>query len=205
MENQSMNQVKIAVGEKFPLFPEGTKRVIGTDAAFFEANEFNQGYSLCVYLTDISFGDIQSFRNDKITMKVLQANDGIVLPLIKIGNTMLFEMSFNPVLYSDDRYLQLAESNNILSMFLIESRTGTVKAIRQCNLPLKMIQICREAWSRAMLDPNFTAKFNEWSSRMSKYPIRTLWDRATSAGALGETYSLQEINMPNQYKPQKNI
>ncbi|MNS71914.1 hypothetical protein D3C72_1053060 [compost metagenome] len=178
---------------------------MGTDAAFFEANEFNQGYSFFVYLTDISFSDIYSFRNDKITMKILQANDGIVLPLTKIGNTMIFEMSFNPVLYNDDRYLQLAESNNILSMFLIESRTGTVKAIRQCNLPLKMIQICKEAWSRAILDPNFTVKFNEWSSRMSKYPIRTLWDRATSAGTLGETYNLQEINMPNQYKPQENI
>lgn len=202
---EDLELVKIEVGKKFPLFKESVEKLKGTDGAYFEANEFNQGYFFCIHLANITFMDKQSFRNDKIQMRILQGSDGLVLPIIKFGKSMMFEMSFNPTLYDDGRALQFVESNNMLTIFLIESNTGELKAIRQCNLPLKMIQICKEAWSRAILDLNFTQKFDEWMQRLSGYSMQTLWDRATKVGELGETYDLQDIQTPRQYQPQKDI
>lgn len=199
---EEVELVSIEVGKKFPIYEESIEKLKGMDGAHFEANDFGQGYSFCVHLSNITFMDKQSFRNDKVTMKILQGNDGLVLPMIRFGKSMLFEMNFNPTLYDDDRALQLASTNNMLLIYLIESNNGVLKAIRQCNLPLKMIQICREAWGRAILDPNYTSKYNEWLERTSKHSLKTLWDRATNVGDLGETYDLQDIKIPNQYKPQ---
>lgn len=196
---------EIKVGEKFPLFAESVEKLKGTDGAFFEATDFNQGYFFCIHLTDISFLDKQSFRNDKIAVKVLQGDGGMVLPMIMFGKSMIFEMNFDPTLYDDERVFQLAEGYNILTIFLIESNNGVVKAIRQCNLPLKMVQICKEAWGRAMLDLDFSSKFQAWMARLNNYSLQTLWDRATKVGDMGETYDLSEIQTPNAYRPQGDI
>ncbi|OME54135.1 hypothetical protein BSK59_16275 [Paenibacillus odorifer] len=195
--------IDIRVGQRFPLFSESVEKLKGIDGAHFEANEFNQGYFFCIHLTDITFMDKQAFRNDKISVRVLQGDSGMVLPIIKFGKSMVFEMVFDPTLYTDERAFQLVDTNNILTLFLIESNTGELKAIRQCNLPLKMIQICREAWGRAMLEVDFSKRFVEWNAKLSKYSLQTLWDRATKVGDMGETYDLQEITTPNQYKPQQ--
>lgn len=193
--------INIEVGQPFPLYNNSIKRLKGIDGAFFEANDSNQGYNFCIHLTNISYMDTHIFRNDKIQMRVLQGSDGLVLPMIKFGKSMMFEMNFNPNLYDDDRALQITDTNNILNLFLIESNNGVLKAIRQCNFPLKMIQICKEAWSRAILDPEYNIKYGEWLKRTSNYALQTLWDRATKVGAMGETYDLRDIRVPNQYQP----
>ncbi|TVX85958.1 hypothetical protein [Paenibacillus agilis] len=197
--------IDIRVGKKFPLFSESVEKLKGIDGAFFEANEFNQGYFFCVHLANINFMDKQCFRNDKISVRILQGSDGLVLPLMKFGKSMIFDINFDPTLYADERVFQFVDTNNILTIFLIESNTGEVKAIRQCNFPLKMIQICREAWGRAMLDLNFSEKYTEWIGRMNNYSQQTLWDRATKVGDMGESFNLQEIKTPNNYKPQGDI
>lgn len=203
--SEEIELVDIRVGQKFPLFTDSLERMRGMDGAYFEANDFNQGYFFCIHLTNINFMDKQSFRNDKISVRVLQGDGGMVLPIIKFGKSMMFEMNFDPTLYSDTRAFQFVDTNNILTIFLIESNNGELKAIRECNLPLKMIQICREAWGRAMLDIGFSDKFKEWINRLNKYSLQTLWDRATKVGEMGETYDLQEIKTPNQYKPQQGL
>ncbi|WP_255305653.1 hypothetical protein [Paenibacillus sp. Mc5Re-14] len=196
---------EIKVGERFPLFANSIEKLKGIDGAKFEATDFNQGYFFCIHLTDISFMDKQSFRNDKIAVKVLQGDGGMILPMIMFGKSMIFEMKFDPTLYDDERVFQLAEGYNILTIFLIESNNGVVKAIRQCNLPLKMVQICKEAWGRAMLDLDFSSKFQAWTTRLNNYSLQTLWDRATKVGSMGETYDLNEIKTPNAYRPQGDI
>ncbi|MGG4105121.1 hypothetical protein AAXB25_14490 [Paenibacillus lautus] len=197
--------IEVKVGEKFPLFTESVEKLKGIDGAFFEANEFGQGYYYCMHLTDISYMDKLSFRNDKISVRVLQGDYGMVLPMIKFGKSMIFDMNFDPTLYNDERALQFTDTNNILTIFLIESNNSVLKAIRQCNLPLKMIQICREAWGRAMLDLEFSEKYRAWTERLNNYSLQTLWDRATKVGEMGETYDLNEIYTPNNYKPQGDI
>lgn len=70
---------------------------------------------------------------------------------------------------------------------------------------MKMIQICREAWSRAILDTHYNDKYNEWLNRTSSYPLEILWIIATNVGQLGETYDLRDIMIPNQYRPQDSV
>lgn len=198
---EEVELINVEVGQPFPLYKDSVKHLRGIDGAFFEASDFNQGYNFCIHLTNISYMDTHIFRKEKIQMKVLQGSDGLVLPMVRFGKSMMFEMNFNPNLYDDNRALQLTDTNNILNMFLIESNNGVLKAIRQCNFPLKMIQICREAWSRAILDPSYNEKYEEWLKRTSSYALQTLWDRATKVGELGETYDLRDIKIPNQYQP----
>lgn len=197
--------ISIEVGKEFPLFQESCKMLKGTDGAHFEASDFNQGYMFCIHLAGINFMDKQAFRNEKIEMRILQGDYGMVLPMIKFGKALTFEMTFDPTLYDDERALQFTETNNMLILYLIESNSNVLKAIRKCNLPLKMIQICKEAWSRAMLEVNHSEKFKEWCARLSNYPLQTLWDRSTKVGELGETYDLQDIKIPQHYKPNNEI
>lgn len=196
--SEEIEFVELSVGNKFTLFQESTKRLKGNDGAFFEASDFNQGYMYCIYLTNVTFMDKNAFQKKSIEIRILEGGDNLVLPMAKFGTEFTFEMSFDPTLYEDERSLQFVETNNMLTMFLIDSDTGTIKAIRQANMPLKMIQICRIAWSKAILDVNFSSKYTEWFGRMRKYPLEVLWDRATKVGRMGETFNLDEIKYPVQ-------
>ncbi|NKI24721.1 hypothetical protein HFN20_26575 [Paenibacillus dendritiformis] len=130
---EELELIKLEVGKKFLLYEESVKRLMGRDGAFFEAGENGQGYYFCVHLTNISFMDKHTFRNDKVSMRVLQGSDGLVLPMVKFGKSLMFEMNFNPTLYDDTRALQLSDTKNLLTMFLIESNNGDLKAIRHAT------------------------------------------------------------------------
>ncbi|MCR8994685.1 hypothetical protein [Brevibacillus laterosporus] len=195
-KNEEIELYDIRVGQKFPLFSGSTESLKGKDGAHFEATDLNQGYFFCIHFTNISFKELKTFKESSISMRILQGNDHMVIPMIKFGNAMTFEMVFDPTLYSDNRALQFTETNNILTIFLIDSDTGVLKGIRKCNLPLKMIQICKSSWARAIINPHFSEQFNEWVARMSNYPVETLWERATYVGKLGETYNIEEIKYP---------
>jgi len=204
MEHAEIFEIK--VGEKMPVFQKSLEKMKGRDGAVFEASEFNQGYNFFIHLANISFMEKHIFQTERVHMRVLQGSDGLVLPMMQFGKTgLMFEILFDPTLYDDNRSLQFTNRSNILTMILIESTNGIVKAIRQCNLPLKMIQICKEAWAKAILDPEYRKKHNEWAEKISRYPLQTLWSRATKVGELGESYNLEDIKIPNQYKPNKNI
>lgn len=129
----------IRVGRKFPLFTDSIKNYKGKEGVHFEATDFNQGYFFCIHFPNISFMELKAFRDSSISMRILQGNDNMVMPMIKFG-IGTFEMVFDHTLYNDNRALQFTETNNMLTVFLIDSNTGILKSIRTCNLPLKMIQ-----------------------------------------------------------------
>lgn len=195
-EPEEFELVHIGVGEKFPLFSDSVERMKGKDGAFFEAVDYNQGYMFCIHFSNVRQAEIDIIRNKTISMRIIE-EDGMVLPMIRFGNSLVFEMVFDPTLYTDARSLQIVDTNNILSIFLIESNTGVIKVIRQTNFPLKMIQICKEAWSRAILDLNFSKRFSEWYDRLqSRYTPEGLWNRAKYVGKMGESYNIEEIKYP---------
>jgi hypothetical protein len=199
MENfEGVELINIVVGQKFPLFEKGYEQHKGQEYAVFEASEFNQGYMFCAYIPHPRGYEIEAFRKSPIQMRIVKG-DGMVIPMIKIGNQLIYEIIFDPTLYDDDRALQIVDRNNILTLFLIDSNTGMLLAIRQCNFPLKMIQMCKEVWSRAILDINFSEKFSNWHKTLQeKYSLNTMWERALYVGKMGETYNLDEIKTPNQ-------
>jgi hypothetical protein len=199
--------VSIKVGEIFPLFNESTTHLRGQDGAFFEASSHNQGYMFCIYNYDLHFMEIQTYKNANIEVRILQGSDGMILPLLRFGKTnVIYEMVFDPTKYEDDRALQFLQANNLLLISVIESRNGILKYMREAtNFPLKFIQICKEAWSRALMDLNFSDKYTVWIEKMRRYDLITLWNRATPVGVLGESFNLNDIRTPNQYKPQKDL
>lgn len=199
IDNGEIEVIEVSVGKEFTLYQERSLELLDKDGAYFEASEFNQGYHFCVHFRGINFMELNNFRNGKVSVRLLQKDKALVMPMIKFGKDMIFEMVFDPTIYGDDRALQMIDKNNILTMFLIEGKTNLLKAIRQCNLPLKMIQACKTAWSRAMLDPNFSNRYVLWQDELKQYTLEQLWSKASSMGELGETYDLSEINIPNNY------
>lgn len=195
-EPEDIELFDIRVGHKFPLFIDSVERMKGKDGAYFEASDFNQGYMFCIHFSNVRQFEIDIIRKKPISMRIIE-EDGMVLPIIRFGSDMIFEMVFDPTLYADERALQIVERNNILSIFLIESNTGVVKVIRQCNFPLKMIQTCKESWSRAILELDFSNRFANWYEALqSRYTPEGLWNRAKYVGKMGETYNIEEIKYP---------
>lgn len=190
---EELEFIKISVGSPFPLYKESTKNLKGKDGAFFEADGNGQGYLFCIYFSNMNDREIETIRAKNVTVRVYE-NDGMVVPLLRFGSSkMIFEMVFDPTLYVDERAFQFTESNNIITIFGIDSVTNVVKVIRSSNLPLKMIQFCKECWARAVLDLQFSQKFKTWYQNLQLIPLETLWQRGIDVGRLGESYDLQDI------------
>lgn len=184
----------ITVGQEFPLFQNGTKDMYGLDGGIFEALEDGDGYMYSLYLMNPIQEEILAVRTKTISVRVIQ-EDNFVLPLIRFGNTlMIFEMSFDPTLYKDARAFQFKDANNLLSIVLIDSSNGKVNALRQANLPLKLIQLCSEKWANAFLELDYSRKYKEWYHKLQSIPLEVLWDRALYLGKMGESYNLDEIH-----------
>ncbi|MCY9737478.1 hypothetical protein M5X17_27635 [Paenibacillus alvei] len=199
---EELELIPITVGQKFTLF-DNVDNLIGKDVGLFEALSHEQGYVYIINYTNISQGEYSAVKSKKISVNIYKDDSGFVLPLMRFGNSnLIFEFVFDPTLYKDARSLQFTENNNIMSIFLIEGTNGNVLHIRQVNLPLKMIQICKEAWSRAILDVDFSVKYSNWYENIKqKHSLETLWDRATYIGKMGEMYDVNEIKCP--YIPEK--
>jgi hypothetical protein len=187
--------VGIEVGKEFPLYSETVEKLRGKDGVYFEASEIGQGYLLCIHYNNITNHEIETIRFGKARMRVVTSVEGFVLPLIKFGQHMIFELIFDPTLYEDARALQLSTSNNLITIIAIDSRTNIVKGLRQANLPLKMIQICSEYWAKAILEINFSERYKDWINHLQeKYTLEGLWNRGIDVGYLGESYDLNEIH-----------
>jgi hypothetical protein len=190
-----MELIQIKVGEEFPLYKGSFDEIKGKDVAFFEADDSGNGYIFCIYYNNIKDYEIETIRFNKARLRIVNSIEGYVLPMIKFSDYMIFEWVFDPTLYEDARALQLATENNIVTIYAIDSRTNILKCIRQANLPLKFIQICKESWSRAILEPNFTEKYQNWINYLRRtYTIEGLWNRGIDVGFLGENFNLEEIH-----------
>jgi hypothetical protein len=184
----------VSVGEEYPIFKNGTEKMANRDGGILEAFEEGEGLWFHLYLKNPNQKEIEIFRKEKISVRLVQ-DDNFVLPVVRFGNTMMiFEMSFDPTLYKDVRAFQISEINNLLTMVLIDSSNGIVKALRQANLPLKFIQIAKEKWARAFLEVGYSEKYKKWYEKLKQIPLEKVWDRALYVGKLGETYNLEEVH-----------
>lgn len=177
--------------------------MMNQDGAVFEALEDNGGYILGVYLNQPHPQEVAILRSEKILTRLL-IQDNFILPMVQFGSTlMIFEISFDPTLYTDERVFQFQESNNTLMVVSIDSSTGKVVALRHANFPLKFIQHCSEAWAKAFLETNYSEKYRNWYGGLQQHSLETLWEKAMPTGTLGDSYDLEEITYSptsQQYK-----
>lgn len=184
----------IAVGEEYPLFQDGTVAMKNQDGAILEAFEDDGGFVLAIYLTEPTEEEVRVIRTEPIKTKLMCEEEAFVLPMIQFGETqMIFEVSFDPTLYDDNRAFQLKDKNNLLTIVLIDSTTGIVHGLRQANFPLKFIQHCSVAWKQAMNIQNYSERYIKWYLKLQQYSIEELWDTSVDVGQMGEHYDIEAL------------
>lgn len=185
----------LKVGERFPFFSKNIHNLQNQDGSIFEALDEDAGYLLSIFLNKPNQNEMDMFH-EKTTQIRLYERDEFVLPLIRFGSSdFIFEMSFDPTLYSDGRAFQFKGTNNTLFISLIDSSNDfKVLGLRAGNLPLKMIQKCSKHWAKACLEVDYANRYRQWyKDTQDNLWIKQVWDRAVYVGKLGETYDLNEI------------
>lgn len=185
----------LSVGEKYPLFEQNTRLFHGLDGGILEAFPEGEGLIYTLYLQKPSSEEIRLVQERKMSVRLLE-DTPYCLPLIQFGSSrMIFEMSFDPTLYPDDRAFQIGRSNNVLTIVLVDSESNTVRALRSANLPLAFIERCTNLWKLAFADIHFSDNYKKWYAQKQKHPLETLWDRAIYLGKLGETFNLAKLSV----------
>jgi len=183
----------ISVGEKYTLFDAAYEAMKNQDGGILEALDGGEGFWYHLYLNKPTGEEKKTFQEEKINVRLIEEED-YLLPMIRFGDTlMIYEMSFDPTIYDDKRAMQIAEENNLLSVILIDSTSNIVEGLRQANLPLRFIQICKDKWEKAYEIKNYSQKYKKWYTKIQRIPVDTLWNRGIYVGKLGESFNLSEL------------
>lgn len=187
--------ILLTLGEKYPIFERNTRNFQGLDGAVLEAFPEGEGLIYTLYLRNPSAKEIRLIQESKINVRLLE-DTPYCLPLIQFGsNKLIFEMSFDPTLYPDDRALQIGRSNNLITIVLVDSETNVVRALRNANLPLAFIEKCSNIWKSAFADVHFSENYKKWYASKQQIHLEKLWDRAIYLGKLGETFNLEALEV----------
>lgn len=177
----------VAVGEKLPIFTNAIEDMKYQNCGLFEASETGEGFYFLGFYDNPTIEEIEMFQTEDILYRILRGQDNLILPLFQFKDSKtIFEISFDPTKYSDNRGMRNIIESNIITTLLIDSSTGIVKAIRSGNLPKKFSQSCGEAWSKAMVDANYSQKFDHWMMINGFNSLESLWDQAIDVGKFGE-------------------
>jgi hypothetical protein len=178
--------VSLQVGQQFPMFENSKRNMIGADGAVFELLPSDEGYILCIYMSNMNKREFEALRNEKIICRYIQEGD-FLLTLIKYGSTeLIFEISLDPTLYKDGRGANLLKSN-MLSVVGIESTTNIVNTLRYCNIPTKLYSKMITVWDKAKYIENYSRKYTNWMNDLdSRYSVIELWDIGVYIGKMGD-------------------
>lgn len=126
----------LMVGQKFDLF--GGDKHIGTEGAYFEAIEDHGGYIMAIYLNHMKASEKRELRQGIIQVKVIKEGNYILFLSMYGASPLIFETSFDPTLYDDDRALQLLFHNHMVTFIGIESTNNTIQTLRTANMPQRL-------------------------------------------------------------------
>lgn len=180
-----MNELKrIAVGDDFDLFIDRNL----TDQTGCILEYANDQFVLIVYLNNMT--KEEEYLLQKVPITVRQIKEAYFnLFIVKFGTTnQVFEIAFNPVLYTDNRMDNLLNTNMVL-MLGVESTTNKIKTIRQFNMPKKMFTSIIEQYQNGKNIIDYNNKFTRWVDDLdNRYSVLKLWDLGTYVGKMGEFY-----------------
>lgn len=177
----------LKLGDEYKLFNIGAIR--GLDSAIvFEALENNSGYTLNIYMSNMSQMEADLISTAPLNVRVMKDTPYFTLPIVRFGNSYLvFEIFFDPTAYKDNRAMQLALNNNMVHIVGIDSNTNIIKALRLASMPRKLRDVWVASWSAAMSEDNFSGRYSRWYQDISRrYSLMELWERATPVGQFGE-------------------
>lgn len=174
----------IQVGKKFDLF----KRNSGfSDGCYFEALPDNGGFFMTVYLGGMDVMEKQILESEIIRARMIKEGNKILF-LIRYGESpLVFEANFDPTLYNDDRAMQIAFDNHMVTFVGVERSDNTVQTLRQANFPMKLKQSLITAWASAYEEKNYSGNLASWVDELyCAYTTLELWDIAENVGYFGE-------------------
>jgi len=102
----------------------------------------------------------QSLRFDKIEVRIIEENN-FLYTLLKFGETLMFELDFDPTLYKDDRIINIIKSN-LVHLISTESNNNLIQTLRLVNVPLKLFIKWHTIWINAKDIDNYSKKYKNW-------------------------------------------
>ena len=124
---------KLEVGKPYTIF-QG-KNMKNKTTCIFECTE-NGTLLLNIYINNMTISEKQALRFDKIEVRIIEENN-FLYTLLKFGETLIFELDFDPTLYKDDRIINIIKSN-LVHVISIESNNNLIQTLRLVNAPLKL-------------------------------------------------------------------
>lgn len=181
-----MEFTKIEVGQEFTMFSE--KRRTFMDGSYLEALENNNGFVMATYLFDMTEIEKVSLQIDLIRVRMIREGNKILF-ITKYGSSpLIFEASFDPTLYGDQRAMQIALNNHMVTFVGIEGNTKIIQSLRYANFPLKLKQALITAWTSAFEEENYSINYTRWMNSLMQYSTPELWKKGEDVGTFGEVY-----------------
>lgn len=174
---------KLIIGQRHPHVAPGIEfQCVGTmevrDDDWLQAQ---------AYMPMIMSAEIEAFK--KVDIKVSyygNSSNGKNAIYFKTG-VGVFEYTFNPNLYKDDRMQGFIKSDKptILFMELIDSATMVLKAIRVVEMPDRVIHSIKGMWKAAMDTQITEDEYNQWvDQEVSNKPMEVLLKNTRSIGVI---------------------
>lgn len=174
----------IQVGKEFTLFKEKHQALV--DGSYFEALDEKDGFIMTTYLANMVNKEKTYMREEQINVRMIKEGNKILF-ITRYGlSPLMFEVSFDPTLYGDERAMQIAFDNHMVTFISVERSNNEIQTLRTANFPMKLKQALITAWSSAFNEENYSRNYAEWVNGLYRYDMWTLWEMAEDVGFFGE-------------------
>lgn len=135
------------------------------------------GFYIKLVTNDINEEDINEFRYGDIGFKVLFNEDKVYM-LIRFGKgSLLYEILFNPTLYPNkEATKESIENSNLVYAIFIDGNSKKVQGIKVFNFPLETYEKLKTAWTKALVNKNYTEEFQAYCTGFFSQDIGYWWD-----------------------------
>ena len=176
------------IGQEFTLIKANVEGAGAAFEALADINGEGAGYALVLFMPGVTEGEIRSFHSGRVNVRIIRETNSFALSLFRFSDDLIFEASFDPTLYPDNRAMQLVLESNLLYIFIVDpADNNRLKAMRAGSFPKMLRSKLISAWSNAAEQPGFTAKYQKWIHDLWKrYSTKQLWKNADYAGWIGD-------------------
>lgn len=98
---------------------------------------------------------------------------------------MIFEFSFDPTAYEDQRALGIKDISNTLTIVLVNNSSLLVDGIRVINIPKNFVELVLPYWENAFEVPNYGLVYSSWYQTLQTKTLEEFWKGAKPFGFLG--------------------
>lgn len=135
------------------------------------------GFFIKLVSHNINQIDLNDFRYGDISFKILFNTDKVYM-LIRFGQgSLLYELLFNPVLYTNkETTKQKLQNSNIIYAIFIDKKSSKIQGIKQFNFPIETYKKLSEIWIKALDNKNYTEEYQEYCAGFFSKDIAYWWE-----------------------------